>query len=153
VSANLRALTIHQPWAWFIAKGYKPIENRSWRPPQSLVGNWLAIHAGKKWDIAEVASNTSFAHVNCRAPLPSSIGAMGDQCGSILAVARVTGFVAESASPWFFGPVGWTLADVVELPEPVACRGAQGLWKVPADVYERVLVQWRRRLNAEEVYR
>ena len=152
MSADLRALTIHQPWAWFITKGYKPIENRSWRPPQSLVGQWLAIHAGKTWDQATVLDDIRDMADAYEGYGPSMLD-LHAQCGSILAVARVTGFVTESASPWFFGPIGWTLADVIDLPEPVPCRGAQGLWKVPADVYKRVLVQWRRRLNAEEVYR
>ena len=26
-----RAISIHQPWAWLIARGYKVVENRSWK--------------------------------------------------------------------------------------------------------------------------
>lgn len=32
------------------------------------------------------------------------------------------------------GRYGWLLADVRRLPEPVPCKGALGLWDVPADV-------------------
>ena len=33
------------------------------------------------------------------------------------------------------------LTDVIALPEPVPCRGAQGLWTLPADVESAVLAQ------------
>lgn len=43
----MRALTIRQPWATLIALGVKTIETRSWRAPQALIGQTIAIHAGK----------------------------------------------------------------------------------------------------------
>lgn len=43
----MKALTIRQPWASLIALGVKTIETRSWRAPQSLIGQTIAIHAGK----------------------------------------------------------------------------------------------------------
>ena len=44
---RVKALTIRQPWATLIALGVKTIETRSWRAPQALIGQTLAIHAGK----------------------------------------------------------------------------------------------------------
>lgn len=43
----MRALTIRQPLASLIALGVKHIETRSWCAPQSLIGQTIAIHAGK----------------------------------------------------------------------------------------------------------
>lgn len=43
----MKALTLHQPWATLIALGVKRIETRSWRAPQALIGQRIAIHAGK----------------------------------------------------------------------------------------------------------
>ena len=43
----MKALTIRQPWASLIALGVKHIETRSWRASQSLIGQTIAIHAGK----------------------------------------------------------------------------------------------------------
>lgn len=139
---RIRGLTIHQPWAWLIAQGHKPIENRTWKPPASAVGGYLAIHAGKKFDPGEVRSDFQWAWINA---LPRHVGAfqsalmerLASECGSIIAVARLTGWIDASASPWFFGPIGWTLADVVAI-DPVPCRGAQGLWTLPPDVLARV---------------
>lgn len=45
----MKALTIRQPWASLIALGVKTIETRSWRAPQALIGQTIAIHAGKSW--------------------------------------------------------------------------------------------------------
>lgn len=44
----MKALTVWQPWASLIAIGAKPYEFRSWKPPASLVGKQLAIHAGAR---------------------------------------------------------------------------------------------------------
>ena len=43
----MRALTLHQPWATLIALGIKTIETRSWPPPRNLMGQTVAIHAGR----------------------------------------------------------------------------------------------------------
>jgi hypothetical protein len=37
-----KALSVRQPWAWAIAAGYKPVENRTWKVDYQ---GWIAIHA------------------------------------------------------------------------------------------------------------
>lgn len=44
----MKALTIWQPWASLIVIGAKPYEFRGWKPPARLVGQRIAIHAGKR---------------------------------------------------------------------------------------------------------
>lgn len=44
----MKALTVWQPWTSLIAIGAKPYEFRGWRPPESLIGQRLAIHAGAR---------------------------------------------------------------------------------------------------------
>lgn len=46
--------------------------------------------------------------------------------------------VKAARSPWFVGSLGWILTDVVVLPEPVPCPGAQRLWCLPPDADARV---------------
>ena len=41
------AITLHQPWASLIALGVKTVETRSWPAPARLVGQRIAVHAGK----------------------------------------------------------------------------------------------------------
>lgn len=42
---------------------------------------------------------------------------------------------------WHFGGFALVLDDVVTLREPVPCKGALGLWRVPADVAAKVEAQ------------
>jgi len=44
----MKALTVWQPWATLIAIGAKPYEFRGWKPPRSLIGERIAIHAGAR---------------------------------------------------------------------------------------------------------
>ena len=51
----MKALSIRQPWAWLICKGYKDIENRDWGT--GFRGR-IYVHAGKipdddAWDFVE----------------------------------------------------------------------------------------------------
>ncbi len=47
----------------------------------------------------------------------------------------------EAADPWFVGPVGWHIRDVLALPSPIPCRGAQGLWNVPPGIVDAIIQQ------------
>ncbi len=118
------ALTVHQPWAALIAAGRKTIENRSW-DRRSILGTRIAIHAGKMQDDnIDLNEIPAAARKIARAPQP---------LGAIVCTAVVTGFVTSSDSPWFFGPIGWELADVRPW-EPIYCSGSQRLWTLPPDV-------------------
>lgn len=44
----MKALTVWQPWASLIVEGAKPYEFRGYRPPRSLIGQRVVIHAGKR---------------------------------------------------------------------------------------------------------
>lgn len=137
----MRALTLHQPWAFAVAHLGKDVENRTWRPPEQVIGVRIAIHAGRKFDTDTLPWFFGRGLINV--PLTPVLGA-------VVATAVVAG-VAEHADSvwfsgsvgafWFTGPIGWVLRDVVALAEPVPCRGAQGLWTVPNDVEQRVTAQ------------
>lgn len=144
----MKALTLHRPWAWAIAHADKRVENRGWQPPDSLLGQRFAIHAGLKY--AADAAEWIRREVGISVPSKDSMPA-----GVIVATVRLVGYIdddlwirpdpdddahmdAVDESPWFCGPIGWVLDDVRALAEPVACKGAQGLWTVPADVEARI---------------
>lgn len=44
----MKVLTLHQPWASLVALGVKTIETRSWRAPESLLCEPIAIHAAAR---------------------------------------------------------------------------------------------------------
>lgn len=125
----MRALTIRQPWAAFIAHSDKRIENRVW--PTSYRGT-LLIHAGKTVDRG----------------LPRWLTALArtiriDQ-GAVIAVARLTDSHPDDGecTRWSArGQFHHVLDDVTVLRTPVSHRGALGLWIPPAELVERVRLQ------------
>jgi hypothetical protein len=135
-------LTLHVPWPWAILRGGKRVENRGWAPPEGLRGSWIALHAGKTWDaegavfIDRLVADRPIGHEHVRQ--------------AIVGVARIDGWVtrgedlAETQRPWFSGPVGWILGDVVELPTPITgVRGKPKLWPVARELTEQVRTGFR----------
>ena len=140
----MRALTIWQPWAHFIAEGIKRVENREWTPPADLVGTWFAIHAGKRYDRAGAES--------IRTELGIEVPAAGSlPQGAIVAVGildhvttvgtDVDGSLAWD-DPWFIGPYGWYLREVVKI-DPITCKGGQKLWGVSPKILAQVRANFR----------
>lgn len=122
----MQALTIKQPWASAIAAGHKRIENRSWRPAAASLPLQFAVHAGARVDRAGIAF--------CR-----GLGAPVEDlpASAIIAVATVVQVLEASDDPWWFGPFGWRLEDVVPI-EPIPCAGRLSLW-TPAPAIQRLL--------------
>lgn len=148
----MKALTLWQPWAWAIVAAGKNVENRTWEPPRDIIGERIAIHAGKTIDIESILAMRNEMRINC--PSPASLVR-----GAIVGTARVVGAIAVNGgtcqynggvtleqssvlcdSHWFSGPIGWVLADVVRFHEPIQCRGAQGLWEL-GPAYERLVLE------------
>ena len=103
----MKALSVRQPWAWLEAHGYKPIENRGWNT--KFRGEFL-IHASKSFDkegYAWVRQN----YPEIPMPLPHEF-----ERGGIVGTATLYAVARISPSPWFFGPVGFCLADAKPLP-------------------------------------
>jgi len=88
--ADLRALTIREPWAWAITYGGKDVENRSWPAPTWCTR--IAVHAGAGWDTGGEDSplaRRSWSATTGRGPLSRKSGFM--PFSAILAVARISG--------------------------------------------------------------
>lgn len=116
------ALTLIQPWAWAICHAGKRIENRDWKPAARVLGQRIAIHAGKKRDDQGLILSQGIAP-------PRELPLM-----AVVATALLADVVSVSEDRWFAGPWGWVLADVRVLAEPVPCKGALGLWRLPPEV-------------------
>lgn len=119
----MKALTICQPYASMIISGDKPVENRTWRPPVWLIGQRLAIHAGKSREWLS----------RWYGPLPDPMS-----FGAVIGTAVVDGWfhchdVPDKYShlrlnPHVCGPWCWVLRDPVAFPVPYVWTGRQGLW-------------------------
>ena len=157
----VKAISLTQPWATLVALREKRIETRSWTT--SYRGP-IAIHAAKAMpDYAvDVLSEEPFRatlglHFRDDDPLT-----WGDRLprGCIVAVAELTHCfrLNEMAETWArkcgyegrlprheagFGDFtagrhGFLFSLVRALPEPIPCRGALGLWEVPAEIAARM---------------
>ena len=145
------ALTLRHPWAVAIRDWGKRVENRTWKPPRSLIGQWLAIHGGV---VPKGAARGEAHHDLCdliaRGLAPPAIRLADAIVPGIVCVVRLDRVVQPGdgdpivSSRWFTGPYGWVLSDVVPMPEPIPCSGKQGLWPLPEDVLEKVRDGFRR---------
>ncbi|WP_288481359.1 hypothetical protein [uncultured Deinococcus sp.] len=67
----------------------------------------------------------------------------------IVAVATLSGSTRSSREPWAAsGCLHLLLSEVIALPKPVQCPGAQGFWKVPEVIEKDVTAQYRAAINA-----
>jgi hypothetical protein len=168
------AITLHRPWPWAIFHlpmfVRKPVENRGWKPPEHILGQDIAIHAGKvfsdssvpfiqrvldgfidpadephypvDWQSEPVRAQgiigvvQCFGFARCDDPEDPDIDVQyGGPCSRSNAIGAVS-------SPWYVpGQYAWLLWKPRLFAEPVPCRGAQGLWTIPDDVYQRCVDQ------------
>lgn len=119
----MRALTVKQPWASLIASGEKRIENRTWRPPASLIGERIAIHAGAGWDKRGERHTTAR-----RGELPQ---------GSVVCTVIIDRVVEASDDPYWIGPIGWVLRDVEPVVGAPSVRGGLSLWRLNSTTWDR----------------
>jgi activating signal cointegrator 1 len=172
----LKALSLTQPWATLVAIGAKRVETRSWSTPYR---GPIAIHAAKGFprDARGVCFDDPFYDVLRRAGMiyPDTELGFSDErfllpLGAVVAVAHLTGvcrteeiavlrefgFSGGLLEPheWEFGDYSagrfaWRLAAVQQLPRPIPCRWALGLWTVPDDV-ARAIADATRPVNASQ---
>lgn len=103
------ALSVRQPWAWLIVHGFKDVENRTWPAWRSVIGRRVWIHASKRFD------RNSYRLIRQHFPdVPLPCPERFERAGVVGSVV-ITGCVTESASRWFAGPYGFTLA------QPICC--------------------------------
>lgn len=141
----MKAVSLWQPWASLIACGAKQVETRSWPAPRGVVGRRIAIHAAKRRTELTMLRDPQFRRaLDVRAARVRLID--GElPLGFIVATAVLTEcFRMDRArcadvranqpdeyafGHWEPGRFGWRL-DAVEVVEPIAYRGAQGVFDV-----------------------
>ena len=144
---------MHQPWASLISLGIKTVETRSWPAPARLVGQTIAIHAGKRvvrksgvtvenqmrarlgedWHrtipagavlaIAVLAGMGSGDYVDLQTGYAVHDLSTEDGCAVGLGQTRVDPWGDFSPGRWL-----WFLADVEALANPVPAIGHQSCW-------------------------
>lgn len=132
-SLPTHAISIRPSWAWAIATGLKPFENRSWRLPTSRIATPVYLHAS--------ARDTRESYADCAricAVLGISLPAIDSlPSGALLALIE---FPSRCTTPraaicrsslWASGPRCWPVRVLSILPRPISCLGSLGFWRVP----------------------
>lgn len=116
----MKALSLHQPWAWALFHG-KPVENRGW---QTKYRGPLLIHTTHKFD------QEGYRWIKERFPglFPSVIFFPK---GEIIGRVTVVDCVTEYPSPWFFGPYGFVLENPIEFKKTVPWKGNRRFFEIP----------------------
>jgi hypothetical protein len=107
------ALSIRQPWAYFVVNGFKDVENRTWKTDYR---GPVLIHASQKPDGIYLEDEPMLR----RGGVPKSIikGLTLDEArpGGIVGVAELVDCVSKSKSPWFTGPYAFVFNNPIRLP-------------------------------------
>lgn len=152
----MKALSLWQPWASLIAAGAKTVETRNWFV-ESYRSGPLAIHATK----AKKPEGRDF--MGYEQLVTEALGGVDFDdlpFGAIVAVAqlaRIAPITEEGAEKlerenpreFAFGNydlsegqrVAWVLRDIDPLPEPIPCKGRQGLWNTTPEIRRLIAAQ------------
>ena len=118
----MKALSIRQPWAWLICKGFKDIENREW---STNFRGRIYIHAGKTMDMSVPALTITEEWILERLTPEQRNEYYTAQFyrGAIIGEVDIVDCVDNSFSPWFIGRYGFVLANPTLYEKPISCKG------------------------------
>ena len=129
------AITLWQPWASFIAWGWKTIETRGHRRFSWLCGHRIAIHAGKRYDPEAWSTASQWVPPDAMRHWWNYEDEARQNRGKLLCTANVHQFreltaddSAQAMCPCGAGRFGLFLDKIEVLNPPVPARGAQGVW-------------------------
>lgn len=142
---EVKALTLHQPWATFVARGFKTLETRSWRTRHRGL---LAIHSSRSVGyIGPEVLGRILQDADLYDDPPFDF-----PCGSIIGVVTILNCnrvedVRDLISPreralgdYSDGRFAWELSNPRLLEKPIPINGQMGVWHVP-DVYAAQLME------------
>lgn len=157
---EIKAISIWQPWAQAIALGLKRFETRHWA---TRYRGPLLVHASKRWN-AEMEERQEWLGENLRemvgphtdlvlefnaVPVLGAIVAIADlvECSPTIDAVKFSGSLDQRIElmlgDFTVGRFAWQIENVRRLPQPVPCRGQQGLFDPPTGVIDQVADQLR----------
>jgi hypothetical protein len=128
-------ITLYQPWATWVALGWKTIETRAHQRLKSLAGKWIGIHAGKHWDANAIAPTNEGAIMKIHGWERETRMARNVAC-AVIAIAHVKEHrwldARDSAAALcdcgFYSVYGLVFDQIHKLPEPVPMPGGRLIW-------------------------
>lgn len=147
----MKAISIWEPFATMVVKGFKVFETRTWPAPKSLIGQRIGIASTKSIRPEQRAyfQDEEFQTNYQRLELPERIEDLrhGYMLGTVVldSVELMTEEFMDEVSNeeqsygfWEEGNYAWRLVSPIEFSQPFVIRGAQGFWdwRNPGDVHE-----------------
>ena len=133
ITPDLKAITIHGPWAWAIVSGFKKVENRSWLTNHR---GRLAICAGKSPN-SDIPALQAFKTLGINPPDRFERGMI---VGTVDLVAILTledylkRYGTDDRNRTFaLGPFCWVLENPVPC-IPLRCPGNFQIWNVQSQL-------------------
>jgi hypothetical protein len=142
-----------EPWASLVAWGYKKIETRSWSTSHRGV---IAIHASKSKEVVSHLGDVESLFDAAGLFVPDFWPKRAEDypLGKIVAVVnlfhcqRMTLELIAAQTrqeigfgAWVPGRYALSLGDARKVETPIPCRGALGLWEVPAEVEAQAIAR------------
>jgi hypothetical protein len=127
----VKALSIHEPWAWLIVQGYKDVENRVW---STRYRGPILVHAGlTRADPEDVQAVLGRLNWLSGRKLKRQMPALDSlPTGGFVGVVNIADCITESDSDWFEAPYGFLLQNPRPVPF-VPYRGRLGLFDVEVE--------------------
>lgn len=127
------ALSVWQPWAWFLANGQKDYENRTWNLPEKFLNTKILIQASKKYDFKEINNGLDIFLKNKTYRQLKRLTKISRtsfyDVGGVIGYVVFDKVVTESESIWFAGPYGFHVKEFKEL-DFFPVRGHQKIFYV-----------------------
>jgi activating signal cointegrator 1 len=168
----IRGLSLWQPWASLLATRAKRIETRSWEtnyrgwvaiqatktspdkpsdyaptdPLRRAIREKAGAHLYATWlagtlPVGAIVAVGLLYHVGrISEGVDGRPAVYGEGSTTLIDV----GAYEEAFGDYTPGRYGWCFSTMIELPEPVPCRGAQQLWRVPDDALPALVEVLRR---------
>lgn len=143
IDPRRKALSIQQPYAFAVTMGFKPVENRDWKPtnPGLKFRGPVLIHAGLReirQDVDGVLRRIADQTGESYAVIA---GGYKSHCwlGAIVGAVTIDDCVTQHDSPWFNGPYAFVMSNP-KWSNRVDCKGALGFFTVPDEVLAKLHV-------------
>lgn len=130
----MKAISLWEPWATWVAKGWKTVETRTHSRFRGLQGQRIAIHAANKWDSNALAIAARFLTDH---QIKYTIALKRSRRYGVICTAfvKVHTFCSPNDAPHALiecdtQRFGLFLQDIHPIDPPISIRGWQGIFNV-----------------------
>ena len=145
-------ISLWQPWASWIAEGYKGIETRTHTRFKKLAGQEIGIHASNKWDLTAMPND----YLSPEQSAETKKGPFGEiVCFVRVDYVATTGSHNSQAALIDCGSVfrqGLFLSPEIKKPrEQLKVKGGQGIWHYDLEAKKKVSVEEYRAYKKQQL--